>query len=439
MPRSAASNRLVTRDMNKSGSFDGTSSYCTVPITPSTAGFSFGMWLKLDKGIANNARILDWQESGPTNGFTYILTLTGSRLSIQPRLYNAGSLDGQPTAYEPNPNDWVHTVVTYEPNSLKFYVNGTLWSQDTSITMNASATTLTIGKRTVGAFASGYKGLMDGFVFLNGRAMTATEVATLYTAGVHPSDTSCHIRFNDNVNDETVNANNLTATSLTYSTDVPLKTRSAVTTPRRKVDNLIFNGDFEYAPAFTAATTTSQRWIDGTSGGSTTNNIYGWGTNLSGTTSVQFDSSEKKFGNNSLKISLLAAGSYAEVNKYGSNTTQFYKSYLIPALPSTSYTVTWWMKTNYVSGDASQGATVGLIEFNGAFSATTFNSGSGATIKTTKDWTQYSFTITTQSTTRFLNVQPRIYGHTGTATLIMDAWFDDIVLTKTTPDTRQSA
>lgn len=437
MPRSAASNRLVTRDMGKSGFFNGTNSYCTVPITPSTTALSFAMWLKLDKNIVNNSRILDWQDGGPLNGFTFIALNTSGRLSIQPRFQNGASVDGQPTAYEPNANDWVHTVVTYEPNNLKFYVNGTLWSQDTSISMSSASVVLTLAMRSGGG--SRYTGLIDGFVFLNGRAMTATEVATLYTAGIHPSDTSCHIRFNDNVNDETSNANNLTAVNVTYSTDVPLKTRSAVTTPRRKVDNLVFNGDFEYAPAFTAATTTSQRWIDGTSGGSTTNNIYGWGTNLSGTTSVQFDSSEKKFGNNSLKISLLAAGSYAEVNKYGSNTTQFYKSYLIPALPSTSYTVTWWMKTNYVSGDTSQGATVGLIEFNGAFSATTFNSGSGATIKTTNDWTQYSFTVTTQSTTRFLNVQPRIYGHQGTATLIMDAWFDDISIVKTTPDTRTTA
>jgi hypothetical protein len=228
MPRSTVSTRLVTRDMGKSGSFDGTNSYCTVPITPSTAGFSFGMWLKLDKNIANNARILDWQESGPINGFTYLVNVTGSRISIQPRLYNAGSLDGQPTAYEPNTNDWVHTVVTYEPNNLKFYINGTLWSQDTSITMNASATTLTLGMRTLGG--TRYKGLIDGFVFLNGRAMTATEVTTLYASGVHPSDTSCHIRFNDNVNDETSNANNLTANNLTYSTEVALKTRSTATT-----------------------------------------------------------------------------------------------------------------------------------------------------------------------------------------------------------------
>lgn len=203
--------------------------------------------------------------------------------------------------------------------------------------------------------------------------------------------------------------------------------------PRKTPDNLLSNGNFEYAPPFTAAQTSSG-WIDGTAGGSlSTGYQYGWGLNRSGTATAQYDSTEKKFGTNSLKLSTLAVASYAEVNKYGSTSAPYYKASVIPALPNTTYTVTWWMKTNYVSGDSSQGATVGFIEWNGAFSATTFNSGPGATIKTTTDWTQYSFTVTTASTTRFVNVQPRIYGHTGTATLIMDAWFDDITLTKTYP------
>lgn len=203
--------------------------------------------------------------------------------------------------------------------------------------------------------------------------------------------------------------------------------------PRKTPDNLLTNGNFEYAPPFTAAQNSSG-WINGTVGGSLSDGYqYGWGLNKSGTVTAQYDSTEKKFGTNSLKLSTLAVASYAEVNKYGSTSAPYYKANVIPALPNTTYTVTWWMKTNYVSGDSSQGATVGFIEWNGAFSATTFNSGAGATIKTTTDWTQYSFTVTTTSTTRFVNVQPRIYGHTGAATLIMDAWFDDITLTKTYP------
>lgn len=229
MPRSAASTRLVTRDMGKSGSFDGTTSYCTVPITPSTTAFSFGMWLKIGRAVTNNTRILDWQDSGPTNGFTLIALVSGGRISFGPELRNSSTLDGIPTKREITADEWVHTVVTYEANNLNFYINGSLFSQDTSITMTASSATLTLARRAPSA-ANFYKGLIDGFVFLNGRAMTATEVATLYSAGLSPTDRTCHIRFNDSVNDEAPTTNNLTATGLTYSTDVPIKTRSVATT-----------------------------------------------------------------------------------------------------------------------------------------------------------------------------------------------------------------
>jgi hypothetical protein len=51
------------------------------------------------------------------------------------------------------------------------------------------------------------------------------------------------------------------------------------------------NSDFSDQPPFTAATSTFQRWIDGTAGGSTTNNRYRWALTPSGTStsSAQFD------------------------------------------------------------------------------------------------------------------------------------------------------
>ena len=48
--------------------------------------------------------------------------------------------------------------------------------------------------------------------------------------------------------------------------------RTALTFPKRKtVENLLTNGDFEYAPPFTAATTSATRFIDGTATGSANN------------------------------------------------------------------------------------------------------------------------------------------------------------------------
>lgn len=51
---------------------------------------------------------------------------------------------------------------------------------------------------------------------------------------------------------------------------------------------------------------------------------------------------------------------------------------------------------------------------------------------TTTDWTFYTTTFTTGATTSYIVFDHRVYGHQGAATLIMDAWFDDIYLAKTT-------
>lgn len=229
MPRSAASTRLVTRDMGKSGSFDGTTSYCTVPITPSTTAFSVAFWVKVSNSNPNNTRVVDWQDSGPVNGFTFNLSVSGSRIAFAPIFSNASGSVGSFTSYTAVPSNWSHHVLTYTANDMKWYINGALFGTDTSGTMTAANQTLTIGKRSA-ASTNFFKGLIDGFVFLNGRAMTATEVETLYSTGVSPTDRTCHIRFNDNINDEAPTTNNLTATGLTYSTDVPITTRSVATT-----------------------------------------------------------------------------------------------------------------------------------------------------------------------------------------------------------------
>jgi hypothetical protein len=226
MPRSAASDRLVIRDMGKSGSFNGSSTYCTVPITPSLTAFSYAFWTKPGTNLTTNARILDYSDGGPLNGFTFVLSLSGSRFAFAPTFLNNLGNVGSFASYTAVPGEWSHHVVTYEPNNMKWYINGTLFGTDTSGTMTAPTQTLTIGRRSA-AGTNPYSGLIEDFVFVNGRAMTATEVTALETSGQIPSDTTCHIRFNDNVNDQTANGNNLTAFNITYLADTPASTRSA--------------------------------------------------------------------------------------------------------------------------------------------------------------------------------------------------------------------
>lgn len=194
----------------------------------------------------------------------------------------------------------------------------------------------------------------------------------------------------------------------------------------------VFNGGFETAPAFTAATTGDNVWVDGSASGSATNDVYGWGVNKSGTTEMSFDTAEKHSGSYSLKLSTKDVASFIEGHLYIPNlSVEKINHYLIPIKPSTAYRIKVWIKTNYVSGDASTGVRFGVSRFS-ATSTTAVGSTTTAGIKTTTDWTEYTLTFTSEATAAFIDLSPQCYGHNGAATLIMDAWFDDVTLEEVT-------
>jgi len=200
--------------------------------------------------------------------------------------------------------------------------------------------------------------------------------------------------------------------------------------------NLVKNAGFEVAPTFTAAQTTKGTWNDGSAAGSATNSTYKWGfnsTNSVGTGSVQFDTTNPYAGLQSLKVSTLATGATAVASNM-LNTSVAQLAFTIPVLPNTSYSYSFAMRTNYGSGDSADGACLQFKERNTA--ATTIQTTQSTKVKTTSGWTVYTGSFTTQATTRFIDIEPSVLGNTGAATLIMDAWFDEIVLIQTTPVVR---
>lgn len=214
--------------------------------------------------------------------------------------------------------------------------------------------------------------------------------------------------------------------------------RTTITTRKIVNYNLLDNGEFESVPTFVGVQTSAQRWIDGTVGGSTTNDLYKWGVlNSGGTISCQFDPDIKYSGTNSLKISGVSAGSYIQVHRRISSTEATIRKYGTPVLPSTSYTLTYWMKTELVSGDAATGASLAISQRNAANTQTA--SSTGTIRKITTDWTQYTITFTTHANTRFIDIALQVLGNAGAATLIMNAWFDEIVLKPTTGTVRTTA
>jgi len=191
--------------------------------------------------------------------------------------------------------------------------------------------------------------------------------------------------------------------------------------------NLVPNGDFSYYPSPNVATTASGVWVDGTAGGSATRNDLKWAMLKSGTVAVLFDTTTKYSDNASLKLSTTAVSSWIEMNQSIDETATNIKLYAPKALPSRSYNYSFRMKTNYISGDSSDGAFVAIREFDGTGTAVATTT--STKIKVTSDWTYYSGTFTTSSTTAFMYPRLSLYGHTGAGTLIMDAWIDDVSIT----------
>lgn len=202
-------------------------------------------------------------------------------------------------------------------------------------------------------------------------------------------------------------------------------------------DNLQKNGDFETAPAFVAPTTSTSVFITGTAAGSAVNSTYVWATNKGGTASAQFDTTEKYSGASSMKVSTLAAGSFMFVRPIpGTVTIQKLRDYATVVKPNTSYTVKFRMKTSLISGSAASGARLAAVQYNGVAAALT--TVLSTAVVTTTGWTEYTFTFTTQATCNYVELQCRVTGNDGAATLIMDAWFD-LLNNRTTTEVKRLA
>lgn len=214
-------------------------------------------------------------------------------------------------------------------------------------------------------------------------------------------------------------------------------TRTAITGPfRQPVDNMVRNADFEYAPAFTAGTNTANRWIDGTAAGSSASDSpYNWcvPSGKSGTADAQYDTSEKRNGTASMKLTIAANSVIAASQAFGAAATILRKA--IPVLPSTSYTMTGWIKTAWISGTSTRGAYIRVEQFNGAGGSIT-STDTSYTSGNNIDWTQYKTTITTNSACAFVVVTCNAHSTAGTTTLNGSAWFDDIRLDLTTSSSR---
>lgn len=182
--------------------------------------------------------------------------------------------------------------------------------------------------------------------------------------------------------------------------------------------NILFNGNFEIAPTtLTAPTNTPSRWVDGTAGGSSATTGLGWGiVSFGASAQAGWDNTVAHSGTYSMKLSTLNNTGSLVLAVYAISPTGLV---LFPLLPSTTYTLTGWIKTNNV---ATNGAWIDLREYNSA--AGNLGTTSSTKLSGTNAFTQVTFSVTTNASTAY----GTIFLRNGVTGNIGDAWFDDITL-----------
>lgn len=438
--RTTASNRTSVQNFPASLNFNGTSTGLTSPITPDITGFSFGLWVKpYTKGAQN--MIACWRTNNTTDGFRLYTIDTGSASNDGKILITVtnGTTNNNTNFIRPNLSTWIHLAMTYDGSLGKLYLNGVLQGTTVSTVMTAATgQTLTFGKDNYGS-SDFLPCNLSNIVWQNTVTWTDRQILALYQNGATPSGATFVLPLTEGTGttayDTSGNGNNGTITSGTYTNDVPSKARGIVG------GNLVYNGNFEYAPPSGAnvATTTGSRWIDGTASGSVTNSLFAASfTQDSGTGgSAIFDSTVFHSGTYSVKLIETDATSRARVNfgatgtgaTINTNTTNLFNPIILS--PSTSYTLTAWMKTSSVTGSGIRMDTNEYGGSNGSTNTRVASTTGAVTLLGTNDWTQLTTTFTTASSSAILVV---LFVMPGNATGTI--WIDDIVLTPTVNTTR---
>jgi hypothetical protein len=420
--RTQTNTRLIQQNTNSSLFFNGSSYAITASnSTLSLANnFTVGGWIKISQFATASLR----QKMIGTTQWNFGTVTSTQKLGFT----TPGKKDYDSTGKTLFLGNWYFAVATFDTlNNITFYLNGQFDSLITgTLAANTAASPIYIGESFTPS--DRHIGNLSQIKVWNS-VLTLAQINNLYTNGIVPNGVIANFPLNEGAGsiayDISGNGNNGTITSGTYSNDVPFKKRQLVN------DNLVYNGDFEYVPPTNVVQTTSNNWIDGTSTGSTTNLLFGWNFYYGGTGSnlCLFDNSTSATGNYSIKISLVSTGIISYISNFRNNAINY-----IYLKPNTNYTLSYSLKTNYISGSGIYGAYAQIQEYNGA-GTTVGTNPHGTFVTTTTNWTQYSFTWTTNSATSYIYLYLYV-NNAGGGTLTMDTWWDNISLTQTTTPTR---
>ena len=450
--RTATTNRVAVQDIKSSLSFNGTSSKVALtqtaglPLYSSNTAYTILAWVKPSNnlGAQINTIYADGSTAGTSPFFCININAASGNHNIGFFIRDdaAATVMSYNTAIKLNKNQWNRVAFVDNNGVVRVYINGLLDTNSSAGLMDYTRTgAFTMNTSTWGAATRNTTTFYLNGSLSNSRlyksALTLAQTELAFNGG--EPDAANRVGKYDfqegagtTAYDTSGNNNHGTISSGSFTSGVPTKKREVVG------GNLVYNGDFEYAPPFVAATTTSSRWIDGTAAGSTnTANIFGWSvaSGVTGTIGAQFDNTVSHSGNRSLKLTI-DANSLMNVGHALSQSAANVKLYAIPVLPNTSYTISGFIKTDWLSGSATRGAYIRSEQFTGAgASITSIDHGY---FNTTVDWTPITAnaTFTTGATARYIVVQCAAHSTAGTTTLNGSAWFDDIDLRPTVNTTR---
>lgn len=345
-------------------------------------------------------------------------------------------------------NQWNLLEAGYDGSAIRLLLNGE------ELTETITGLSGTLGTTTqdlrIGGYFTGATGLtMNGYIYrpiLSDTVPSLAEHQNRYYNGIMSDAFSSGLLLDLGM---TEGSGSDLANSSQYATNgtlgglgtittwnsayAPVKLRTAVSTSRTASSTRfeagalpIVNADFSNVPTFVAAQT-SAGWIDGTSTGSQAGLPYGWAVfGVTGTVEVEYDEVETYLGKPSLHLANMDVASRVTCQNIIAAST-LGMTQALKVLPNTAYTATFAMKTMYVSGDSSDGASVAFVERSEAGTSLLVNA--STIVKTTTDWTTYTVSFTTGATTRNLSIRPQIIGNTGASDLIMEAWFADFRIT----------
>ncbi len=197
-------------------------------------------------------------------------------------------------------------------------------------------------------------------------------------------------------------------------------------TASTRFNSIIYNGDFEVKPAYTADTNTANKWIDGTAAGSASKLAYGWsapsaGSGVGANGAIAFDTSQFRSGLASLRLSNLNASGAVTASSLRAATPGSSTAFeLFPMLPNVSYILTGYIRTNNV---AASSAFIDIRQFSSALTSLTTTS-TNKLSGTDVTWRQVTLTFTSNASAAFgcPFLRNNVAGNTS------DAWFDDITL-----------